>query len=261
MRLKAERQQQILAAVLANGTMTVAGLAQQFGVSEITIRRDLDELYESSQVERIRGGVRPPAPEEPEPPVVNRQRENIAEKRAIAEAAVDLISDGDVIGLQMGTTTLELARALARGSWSDLQVVTNGIPIVNELLRVSGINLTCVGGVIDSGELACNGILAEQLLANLNLTKVFIGCRGIDPEHGITNAAQAEMEIGTVKAFVKASRQVIVLADHSKFDRVFFLQVLPLTAVDVIVTDNQIPPNSLTLMTNRGISIKVVEAI
>jgi DeoR/GlpR family transcriptional regulator of sugar metabolism len=259
--LKAERQQQILAAVGAGRTLTVSDLARQFGVSEITIRRDLDELYESGQVERIRGGVRSPVPEEPEPPVVNRQRENVAEKRAIARAALDLISDGDVIGLQMGTTTLELARALARSSWSDLQVVTNGIPIVNELLRVPGIRLTCIGGVIDSGELACNGVLAEQLLANLNLNRLFIGCRGIDPEQGITNTVQAELEIGTVQAFVRAAREVIVLADHSKFDRIFFMQVLPITVIHRIITDALTPADTLTLLAGKGIEIDVVEVV
>lgn len=257
--LKAERQQQILAAVLASGTLTVTELAEQFGVSEITIRRDLDELYESGQVERIRGGVRPPAREEPEPPVVNRQRENIAEKRAIAQVASELIADGDVIGLQMGTTTLELARVLARGSWSDLQVVTNGIPIINELLRVPGIQLTSIGGVIDTDELACNGVLAEQLLANLNINKVFIGCRGIDPEQGITNTVQAEMEIGTVQAFVRSARHVTVLADHSKFERVFFIQVLPITAINRVITDQLTPTKILSFLSTKGIDVTVAE--
>jgi DeoR family fructose operon transcriptional repressor len=259
--LKAERHQQILAAVVANGTLAVSDLARQFGVSELTIRRDLDELYKSGQVERIRGGVRSSAPEEAEPPVVNRQRENVAEKRAITRAALDLIADGEVIGLQMGTTTLELARALARRSWDDLQVVTNGIPIVNELLRVPGIRLTCIGGVIDSDELACNGILAEQLLTSVNLNRLFVGCRGIDPEHGITNTVQAEREFGTVQAFVRAAREVIVLADHSKFNRIFFMQVLPITAIDRIITDALTPADTLAQLAGQGIAVDIAEVV
>lgn len=257
--LKVQRQEQILAAVTANGTMAVSDLAQRFGVSEITIRRDLDELYESGQVERIRGGVRSSVQDEQEPPVVNRQRENVAEKRAIARAALDLISDGDVIGLQMGTTTLELARAIARNSWNNLQVVTNGIPIVTELIRVPGIRLTCIGGVIDSNELACNGVLAEQLLANLNLTTLFVGCRGIDSEQGITNTMWAELEIGTVQAFARAAREVIVLADHSKFDQVYFMQVLPITAINRVITDTFTPASTLRLLAGKGIRTDVIE--
>lgn len=257
--LKAQRQQQILAAVTASGTLAVTDLARRFGVSEITIRRDLDELYESGQVERIRGGVRSPVQDEQEPPVVNRQRENVGEKRAIARAALNLISNGDVIGLQMGTTTLELARAIARNSWNNLQVVTNGIPIVNELIRVPGIRLTCIGGVIDSGELACNGVLAEQLLTNLNLTTLFVGCRGIDPEQGITNTVQAELEIGTVQAFVRAAREVVVLADHSKFGQVFFMQVLPITVIHRVITDALTPTDTLTLLAGKGIKFDVIE--
>jgi DeoR family fructose operon transcriptional repressor len=253
--LKAERQQKIVDQVLHDGTMTVSELSAQFDVSEITIRRDLDELDALGYLERVRGGVRRPSPRGPEPPVVQRQKTNVVEKKAIAYAAMELISDGDVIGLHMGTTTLELARVLAGQPWVDLKVVTNGIPIMSELARVPGIQLICVGGVVDVNELATNGYHAEEFLSRLNLSKLFLGCRGIDTEQGITNTIQSEKELGIIQSFVEIASRVIVLADHSKFNQVFSMQVLPLSAIEMVITDLQTPDSVLDTIAGYGIQI------
>lgn len=253
--LKSDRQQIIVEEVLANGTMSVTDLSERFQVSEITIRRDLDELDEAGYLQRVRGGVRRPSPKEPEPPIIQRQKASIAEKKEIAEAAAALVSEGEMIALEMGTTSLELARALAQKSWKNLHVVSNGIPILFELSLIPGIRLISIGGVVDTVELSCLGYFSEQFLAQLNISKLFLGCRAIDSEHGITNTIQAEKEIGIVRAFVESSARVIVLADHTKFNQVFPVQVLAPSEIDVIVTDTQTSENDLKKFREKNILI------
>jgi DeoR/GlpR family transcriptional regulator of sugar metabolism len=259
-KLKAARQDMIVQEVLTRGAMTIAQLSEVFGVAEITIRRDLDELSEAGYLERIWGGVRAKASPLPEAPVLQRQKTNITEKRAIALEASQMIEDGDLISLYMGTTTLELARVLSQKAWTSLQVVTNGLPIVNELLRVPGIQLMCVGGLVDADEMAFHGVLTEQLIANIHINKLFIGCRGIDAQHGVTNAVQAEKELGTIKAFIRSSEQVILLADNSKFDHVFFMQAIALRDIDILVTDHLAPTKTLDQISSQGIEIRFSNA-
>jgi DeoR family transcriptional regulator, fructose operon transcriptional repressor len=256
-KLKATRQYMIIQEVTNRGTMTVSHLSEVFGVAEITIRRDLDELSEAGHLERIWGGVRAKIASVSEPPVVQRQKEHTAEKQAIAMVASELIQDGDLIGLYMGTTTLQLARVLAQQPWTNLQVVTNGLPIVTELLRVPGIRLMCIGGLIDADEMAFNGSLTEQVLANIHLQKLFIGCRGIDAKSGVTNAVHAEKELGTTKAFVRASREVILLADYSKFGHVYFMQTIALTDIDLLITDDRTSSEVVEALRRQGIDTRV----
>lgn len=243
--LKSERQDAIVQEVLRRGIVSVSELAAQLDVSEITIRRDLDELSQAGRLERVRGGARRRRPRGPEPPVIQREASQKAEKQAIALAAVELISDGDVIALESGSTTLELARAIARRVWTNLQVITNSFTILNELMGVPGVQMIFVGGFVNPDELGTFGTLAEDTLRRLNIDKLFLGCRGIDPKTGLSNDVQAEMEIATVRAFVAASHWVVVLADHTKFGHTFSLQMLPISAVDVIVTDHLTPESML----------------
>lgn len=247
----------IVREVRERSSMTIAQLSEAFGVAEITIRRDLDELSEAGYLERIWGGVRAKSASMMEPPVMQRQKANIAEKRAIAQEAVNLIEDGDLICLYMGTTTLELARLIGQKAWANLQVVTNGLPILTELLRVPGIQLLCIGGMVNADEMAFNGVLTEQFVANVHIQKLFIGCRGIDAQHGVTNAVTAEKELGTIRTFVQSSHEVILLADHSKFGRVYFMQTFPLDAIHHLVTDDGVPPDTLDLIRKQGIAVSV----
>ncbi len=243
--LKPDRQDAIVKGVLRRGTVSVADLATHLDVSEITIRRDLDELAQAGYVQRIRGGARRPRPRGPEPPVVQRQLDQVREKQAIGLAAVELVRDGDVIALESGSTVLELARAIARRAWQDLQVVTNSFTILNELIRTPGVQLVFVGGFVNPDEMGTFGTLAEDTLKRLNINKFFVGCRGIDPNIGLSNDVRAEIEMVTVRAFVAASSHIVVVADHTKFGHAFPLQMLPITDVDVVVTDSLTPENML----------------
>jgi DeoR family fructose operon transcriptional repressor len=249
--LKQQRQDEILKLVLRQGLVSVPELAEALDVSEITVRRDLDELDGAGYLKRIHGGAQRVTPHVPEPPMANRQLTQVIEKQAIGMAALDFISDGDAIALESGSSTMEMASALAGRSWQDLQVVTNSFKIAEALMRVPGVQLVFVGGIVSGDELETFGVLSEEMLKHMSIDRLFIGCRGIDPEAGLSNDVQAAMEIATVRAFAAASAQVIVLADHTKFDRKFLVRMLPISDVDVVVTDSLTPESTLEKLRNH----------
>jgi DeoR/GlpR family transcriptional regulator of sugar metabolism len=257
-KLKSERQDSILKEVLRRGPVSIGDLAAFLQVSEITVRRDLDELHANGSLERVRGGARPLSPRDPEPPIVTRLLSQANEKQAIGQAAVELISDGDVIALESGSTTLEFARAIARHSWHNLQVVTNGHLISEILMRVPGVQLVCIGGYFKPEEMCTFGVLAEDMLSRMRFNKLFIGCRGIDPEGGITTDLQSETEVFTVRAMAAAADQLIILADHTKFGHKFLLRALSIAKVDIVITDPLTPAPILDKLRKQDTQVIIV---
>jgi DeoR/GlpR family transcriptional regulator of sugar metabolism len=244
-KLKSQRQESILDEVLRRGTVSIGELAAFLEVSEITVRRDLDELHANGALERVRGGARPLSLRGPEPPVLLRAEQQTVEKQAIGQAALELIADGDVIMIESGSTTLEFARAIARRTWRNLQVATNGFLIAEILMRVPGVQLICIGGYFKAEEMCTFGVLADDMLGRMHFNKLFIGARGIDPEGGITTDLQSETEVFTVRAMAAAADQVIVLADHTKFGQIYLLRALPVSKVDIVITAPLTPENIL----------------
>ncbi len=147
--LKVTRQEMIVREVLDRGTMTIAQLSDVFGVAEITIRRDLDELSETGYLERVWGGVRAKNSPLSEAPVIQRQKANMAEKHATRAGGRQRPDRrwGPYLPVH-GDNHARTARVIAQKAWTNLQVVTNGLPIITELLRVPGIQLMCVGGLV-----------------------------------------------------------------------------------------------------------------
>ena len=256
--LKSERQEFLAKQILDRGSMSVPELARLLEVSEITIRRDLEELDKTGVINRVRGGARRPNPRGEEPPVVQRLTLQMAEKQAIGQAAASLIEDGEVIGILSGSTPQELARAIARKLWSNLIIVTNALMVVQELMRIPGIQIILVGGTIDQDEMGTFGILAVDTVKNMRLHKLFTGCRGIDPATGISNDLRAEPEVAVVRAFAQISDQVIVIADHTKIGNTFLIPTLPIEKIDVLVTD--MGAGSLNLNKFRKQDVQIILA-
>ena len=194
----------------------------------------------------------------PEPPILQRAEVQTSEKQAIGQAALDLITDGDVILIESGSTTLEFARAIARRTWSNLQVATNGFLISEIVMSVPGVQLVCIGGYFKAEEMCTFGVLAEDMLSRMHFNKLFIGCRGIDPEGGITTDLQSETEVFTVRAMAAASDQVIILADHTKFGHTFLLRALPISKVDTVITGALTPENILDKLRKQDTQVIVV---
>ena len=242
---KNNRDDQIIEQLIQHGRLTVAEIAAHVGVSEITVRRDLDRLAELGCLVRVHGGARYVAPQEPEPPILQRQAIEAEAKRTISLAAAALVKDGDVIGIQSGSTTNEFARALAMRAWRRLEVVTNSFNVAMELMRTPGVHLVFVGGSVSPGEMGAFGVFAEDMLKGIALDKLFITCRAVHPRSGLTNALQAEYTVGTDRAMVTATKEVIVLADHTKLGQVFMIETVPIVKVDVLVTDSLAAPDML----------------
>lgn len=259
--MKTIRHDAIVNAVQRSGVLSVTALAERLEVSEVTIRRDLDELDRAGRLQRVRSGAQRAVPRHPEPLAVQRQHVQAAEKRAIGQAAAELVRDDDVIALHLGTTTLELARALAARSWRNLQVITNGFPILDVLVHVPGIRLLFIGGIVNADEMGTLGWLAQRMLADLNIDKLFIGCRGLGTRAGTTHDMEVESAVATERAFAAAARQVILLADHAKFGLVFPIQSIPITEVDVLVTDSEAPEEMLQDLRQQEIQVVMATSV
>src|SRR2546429_5822516 len=184
--LSVERQQQIEHIIKERQHVSVSELSAYFGVSEPTIRRDLQKLEIAGRVRRAHGGAIAVEQIVPEPPILQRLGEYAEEKCRIGEAAAELVRDGETIFIGSGTTALELARHLA--GKRALTVITNALSIANQLASNPDITLILTGGVLRHSELSMIGHIVEQTLKELRADKVFISMRAVSVEEGLTNA-------------------------------------------------------------------------
>jgi len=249
-----ERQNHILQMVVRKQRITIGEVCETFAVSEATARRDLETLASQGKVQRVHGGAIPLMEAPPELPILQRQEEQAVEKQRIGGAAAALVQDGETVFLGSGTTVLEAARALrTRGG---LTIITNSLPVVNALAGAKDITLVCLGGMLRDSELSFIGHITEQALAEIRADKVIIGTRAISLEQGLTNDYLPETL--TDRAILKAGREVIVAADHTKFGRVATALLAPVASVHTIVTDAKTPGDFIAAVQESG--IKVVTA-
>lgn len=232
--LKRERHRKISEFIKEKKSATVAELSRLFGVSQVTIRRDLESLDSQGAIERAHGGAILAERAAPEPPVIHRMAEQAEEKRRIGEAAAKLVEDGDTIFIGSGTTTLEMARCLS--GKKNLTVITNALNVANCLADDPEITVVITGGLLRHSELSMIGHLTEQALTNLRADKVFIGMRAVLLQDGLTS--EYLPEVTTDQAIINFASQVILLVDHTKFGKVSTALVAPLTSVHKIVTDS-----------------------
>ncbi len=209
---QATRQKKIIAVITESGEGSITDFAQQFSVSEMTIRRDLDQLAEQGRVIRTHGGATLAGQVSFEFSFLKRQKQNQAEKEAIARKAAELVQDGQSIMLDSGTTTLAVARALR--SKKGLTVITTSLPIASELQYQEEIRVLLLGGYVRSGAPDMEGALTESNLEQLRADIAFLGADGIDRKGYAYNASLA---VGRMLTKMAASaNEVYVIADQSK---------------------------------------------
>jgi DeoR/GlpR family transcriptional regulator of sugar metabolism len=248
-----DRQNQILQLVERHQRISVADICTTFNVSTATARRDLDALASDGRVQRVHGGAISLIQTQTEPPILQRQREQADEKLRIGQAAAALVQDGETIFLGSGTTVLEVARALH--GRKHLTVLTNSLPVVNTLAGLEDITVICLGGMLRDSELSFIGHITEQALAEVRADKVFIGTRAISLEFGLTNEYLPETM--TDRAILKAGRDVIVLADYTKFGHTATVLLAPLERIHTLVTDDRTPPEFTDSIAQRGIRLLI----
>lgn len=251
MLLATERQLQIEHLLRERQQVRVTELSAYFGVSEPTIRRDLQKLEESGRLRRAHGGAVALEGSAQEPPVVHRVTEYAAEKRRIGQAAAQMVNDGETIFLGSGTTTQEVARYL--GERKGLTVITNALNVANQLVNSPEVTVIITGGVLRHSECSMIGHIVQQTLKDLRADKVILSMRSVDVREGLTNASL--LETMTDRVIIQFAREVILVVDHSKFGNAATGFVAPVTAVHKIVTDTQTPPETVQQLRELGIQV------
>ncbi|WP_309103648.1 DeoR/GlpR family DNA-binding transcription regulator [Microbacterium sp.] len=245
--LTTTRQARILNSLRTDGQVTVEELADQFGVSASTIRRDLNALSSEGLLRRVRGGG---SIESDRVPFADVQHQQAEEKSRIAATAAGLVRDGDIVLLDIGTTTSLLARAL-RGR--RITVVTSSLAAVDQLRDDDAVELIILGGAVRKNYNSMVGVLTEQALAQIRATICFLGTSGIRSDGTIMDTTG--MEVPVKRAMIESSQRVVVLADATKLPGVGLLSVCGAESVDTLITDADRASETVRSMQDNDVEV------
>ncbi len=254
--LPAGRKAQLAAHVLEAGQVTVGALAERFGVSIDTIRRDLDQLHADGVLIRTYGGaVSHSTRSHIDSAVDVRMKLQEEEKEKIAELAASLVEDNSTVMINGGTTTLALARNLRNHQF--LTVATNNLLLPPALPAAAVRDMYVFGGAVRSltqttiGPVSFRDARGNELDIRCDLALIGVGAVSIDVGYSTSNLAEAAM----MRDMIARAAQVAILADSSKFGRRLFAQVCDLDAVDFLITDITPPPDLLEALGERGVQV------
>src|ERR1700683_966180 len=228
-----ERRTQILQIVRSEGRARVNELANRFSSSAVTIRNDLNELHQRGLVLRSHGGAVLPDTILRESPVHERLKTHAEEKRRIGAIAATLINDGETIILDSGTTTLEIARQIKNKQ--GLQVITNGVNIAAELLDAREVQTFIVGGTLRVDSASIVGRSTEEMFEQFSADKLFLSGAGCDPDFGVSGANLEETMVN--RAMLRIAREIILVADASKFSKRSMVRIAPFSEIDTVISD------------------------
>ncbi|HVA87322.1 MAG TPA: DeoR/GlpR family DNA-binding transcription regulator [Candidatus Saccharimonadales bacterium] len=244
------RLQRVHEAVVEHGSVQVSRLAAEYDVSEETIRRDLDRLARLGLVVRTRGGAVAPGTSLTERDLQIRAQENRPEKRAIARAVVErLVKDGISIGLDTGSTTLEIARALRGRS---VTVVTNSLPAINELAGTD-VTLVVLGGTFQPRSMSVVGAMTERAADQLHCDLALISAPAMTAEHGPMDTDLEAIEVK--RAFIRRANRSYAVVDHTKLGRTAFSTICEPTLLTGLVTDDGADPVILDAFRALGLDV------
>lgn len=255
----------LLDMLVSEGRIEIDDAATRLGVSAATVRRDLDELSDQQLVARTRGGAVPHSVSYDLPLRYKRSRHR-DEKRAIAAAAAELVVPGGVVGLNGGTTTTEVARALVlRRDLGDgvpdgsphVTVVTNALNIAHELAVRPHVKLVVTGGVVRSQSYELVGPLSSPVLDRLTLDIVIVGVDAVSVTGGA--ATNNESEAAVNELMTQRAKQVVVAADASKLGRQAFARICAIDCVDTVITGAHADPASVAALIDAGVDVRLVE--
>lgn len=252
-----DRRNKIIELLNSNGTVLVSALSSQFSVSEVTIRTDLRLLEGKGLLTRFHGGATLSTHFESKPvnelQLEDRYQRCADPKKRIALEAVKHVKQGDTIILDSGSTTMVISEELVK--IDNITVITNNLPAAFVLSDNSTIMLFVCGGTLRHKTRSLHGKIAEQSLEGISADILFVGADGIDAKRGITTFNEG-YSISAIMA--KAARQVIAVLDSSKFGKNGFNIVLPLTKLNMIITDNGVAKEDLKAFTEKNIKVITV---
>lgn len=249
-----ERHRQILETLEERGSVEVAELAAFLNVSEMTIRRDLNELGQVGLLRRTHGGASGSRNRAYEPPLALRSTKNMLVKKFLGKYASGMVAEGNSIALDIGSTIYQVAIGLKETR--NITIVTPSIPIASQFCDRSDVRLILPGGIVRPGENSLVGDLARKGLQGLFVDRLFLGVGAVDSRSGLT---EYNMDDAAVKqAMIANSMEVILVADSSKFQRVAFAFVAPLTSIHHVVTDAGAPKSILIAFKEAGAVVHVI---
>lgn len=264
-----ERLQKIYEQILTEKKVYVEDLAKQFAVSSSSIRLDLVELNSRGLVTRIYGGALLPdhtingsrvneGSQELKPELNFRSMSERAEKEAIGKSAASLIKDGDTLMIDGGSTTQCVVKHLARKR--DLTIVTNSIPLLSDLLTIEDADVYLIGGLIYRDNVVLVGDIANTSIEQFNTMKAILGIDGISLEAGLTVAnPNASIIASTKRKMISSSKQLIIVADYTKFGNDCLVPVAPLETMDYLVTDSIAPRDVIEAIRSCGPEVIVAD--
>ena len=230
--------------------LSVNDLSARLGVSVVTARSDMDALADKGYLVRVRGGALPAF----HPDIVARQQSHNDAKRLIARAAAEMVRDGDSIMVESGTTTALIARFLL--GKKDLKLVTDSTLILPYVRANPMISLAFVGGIFRPATESMVGPVTIAELSQFHVSIAFMGADGVSCEHGLTTNFVEAAEVSRTMA--RHCDKTVLVVDSSKFGKRGFTQVLPLSEIDVLITDNGISSETKACAEASGVEVTVV---
>jgi DeoR family transcriptional regulator of aga operon len=249
-----ERRQHILAIAQSEGRVRVRDLSKALGISQITIRKDLDHLQAKGLLQRSHGGALPAQPGALfDPSLQEKEKSHHGEKERIGHAAADMVKEGQCVMLDSGTTTTAVAHALKR--FSHLTVITNAVNIAAELTGTN-FDVILTGGILRKNSFSLVGPLAEDNLTEMHADILFLGVDGFDLEIGLTTPNLLEARVN--RMMVNAAARVVAVCDSTKFDRRSLSKIVAAASVHHVITDNGVQKHMLEALHGLNIDVTVV---
>lgn len=250
----AEARRKILLDLIARqGSASLDELAKTLGVSESTVRRDLEALDQTGAIKRTHGGAVYPGELRGMPALDDRETAQAAEKRAIGRVAAAQVDDGDTVLLDGGTTTLEVARALLG---RPVQVVTNSLPIAQLIASNPTNDLILIGGYVYPRTGVAMGPLSIATMKDLRVRKTIMGAGGVVGE-GVFNSNSLLVE--TERQMMECGQEVVLVADHTKFGRLSLTRLCGLAEIDTVVSDSNLNQEYRSLIAAAGARLSLAE--
>jgi DeoR family transcriptional regulator of aga operon len=249
--LNEERRRAILDMMQHDGRVLVADLAEQFQTSQVTIRKDLEILHVRGLVHRTHGGALPTRQGALEDPTLREKAKLYRkEKLAIAIAAARLVAEGQVVILDSGTTTTEIARALR--NFKNLTIITNAVNIAAELAN-SSLEIILTGGTVRKNSFSLVGPIAEETLRRLSADILFLGVDGFDVQYGLSTPNLQEAKVNRV--MVEIAKRTVATCDSSKFGRRSLSLIVEPSALHHVITDHGIRKADMKVLKRAGIEV------
>jgi DeoR family galactitol utilization operon repressor len=245
-----DREKTILKLLSERGSLSVSLLSKELRVSEVTVRSDLKDLEERGLLSRSRGGAHPTVYQG----IVERQHQHVDEKTRIARAAAELVRDGDTIMIEAGTTTALVVRHLI--GKRDVHVVTNSTLVFSYARLNPALQITLTGGEFRRETESMVGPVALRTIAGLNVRLAFVGTDGFSLDKGLTTQLFEGAEI--VKAMARCAKETFLVADSTKYGRTGFVNVLPLSEIDALITDSGLDESAVAALADASVDCRLV---